>query len=285
MATLREIKRRIKSINSTAKVTHAMELVAAAKMRKSQEKAIESRPYTNTLTEVTQYLKPETHKKRHPLLTHGRSETQLLILLTTDRGLVGGLNLNVIRQISQSELKNIKYIVVGKKGSNFAAKTGQDIIASFASDEQEILDLARSLTKLAVDSFKTDEAQNVFLVYPDFQSTIKQVPTIVKLLPIALEETEETANIPTQQPTNLLFEPSADYILEKILPHHILTKIYQALLEAKASEHSARMVAMKNATDAANDLVDDLTLTYNQARQEAITNELLDIITAQSAFA
>lgn len=282
MATLREIKRRIKSINSTAKVTHAMELVAAAKMRKSQEQALLSRPYTSTLSQVIGYLTPETRKRRHTLLTTGRGETQLVILLTTDRGLVGGLNLNLFRQIAQSELKDIKFITVGKKGSSMAAKTGKDILAGFNADEQSILDLARSLTKLAIDTFKTGEAQNVFLVYPDFQSTIKQIPTITKILPIDIEEASESQS--TDIHPELLFEPSADYILEKILPHHILTRIYQAALEAKASEHSARMVAMKNATDAANDLVGDLTLTYNQARQEAITSELLDIITAQSAF-
>ena len=283
MATLREIKRRIKSINSTAKVTHAMELVAAAKMRRSQEKALLSRPYTNTLSQVIRYLAPEMHKKRHSLLTRGRGDTQLVILLSTDRGLVGGLNLNVLRLTRESELKNIKFIVVGKKGLSMTAKTGGDIIASFGSDQQPFLDLARSLTKLAIDTFKTGEAQNVFIVYPDFQSTIKQVPTITKLLPIELEVIGQEDN-QASLPDYLLFEPSADYILEKILPHHILTKIYQALLEAKASEHSARMVAMKNATDAANDLVTDLTLTYNQARQEAVTRELLDIITAQAAF-
>lgn len=282
MATLRDIKKRIKSISSTAKVTHAMELVAATKMRKSQEKALLSRPYTNTLAQVIGYLKPETHEKRHLLLTPGRGDTQLVLLLTTDRGLVGGLNLNVIRQTRESELKNIKFIVVGKKGTSMAAKTGSDIIASFGSDEQPFLDLARSLTKLTIDSFRTGEAQNVFIVYPDFQSTIKQVPTITKILPIDLDEAIVGGEATSDQ--ELLFEPSADYIVGKILPHHILTRIYQALLEAKASEHSARMVAMKNATDAANDLASDLTLTYNQARQEAVTRELLDIITAQAAF-
>lgn len=284
MATLREINRRRKSITNTAKVTHAMELVAAAKMRRSQEQALLSRPYTSTLSQVIHYLAPETHERRHTLLTKGSGETQLVILLTTDRGLVGGLNLNLFRQIAQSDLKDIKFITVGKKGSSMAAKTGKDIIASFNSDEQPILDLSRSLTKLAVDSFKTGEAQNVFLVYPDFQSTIKQIPTITKILPIDLTELEQSESLEPNNTPEPLFEPSPDYILEKILPHHILTKIYQALLEAKASEHSARMVAMKNATDAANDLVTDLTLTYNQARQEAITKELLDIITAQSAF-
>lgn len=290
MATLREIKRRIKSISSTAKVTHAMELVAAAKMRKSQEQALLSRPYTGTLSQVIGYLTPETHEKRHLLLTPGRGETQLVILLTTDRGLVGGLNLNVIRQVTQTEFKNIKYIVVGKKGTSFASKTGQELLASFNSDEQAVLDLARSLTRLAIDTFKTGEAQNVFIAYPDFQSTIKQIPTIAKILPIALEELKAADGQEPNQTGLLfeeklcLFEPSPDYILEKILPHHILTRIYQALLETKASEHSARMVAMKNATDAADDLVSDLTLTYNQARQEAITKELLDIITAQAAF-
>ena len=283
MAQIREIKRRIKSINNTAKVTHAMELVAAAKMRKSQEKALSSRPYTISLNEIISQLRSNTQENRHQLLMQTDSSSPLIILITSDRGLVGGLNLNVIREAAKNQYQKVKFVIVGKKGLNYSAKTGGDILASFMSDEQPFINLARTLTRLAVGSYVTKESNSVFIVYPNFQSTIKQTPTTTKLLPIEFADMEKPGTN-YQAPGTLLFEPSPDRILENILPHYVLTRIYQALLEAKASEHSARMVAMKNATDSANDLVDDLTLTYNQARQEAITKELLDIVTAQAAL-
>lgn len=281
MAQIREIKRRIRTIKNTAKVTHAMELVAAAKLRKAQEKTLSSRPYTSTLSQIIRRLQEKSHEAKHQLLTLGRGNWQMAILLTSDRGLVGGLNLNVIREIAKFESANLKFVTVGKKGTSLAARLNKEILASFLSDEQPFLDLARTLARLATGAFLTGEAASVYLVYPRFESTIRQVPTITRLLPIEFPDTAQPASPP---PPDLLFEPSSDHILERILPHHILTQIYQALLEAKTAEHSARMVAMANATDAAGDLVEDLTLAYNQARQEAITTELLDIVTAQSAF-
>ncbi len=291
MPQIREIKRRMKSINNTAKVTHAMELVAAAKMRKSQQKALLARPYTINLHQIIAELRPQTHKKIHNLLKTNNSNTSMVILLTSDRGLVGGLNLNVFRLLTsyqdQHQITRPKLVVVGKKGLSLTARTGGDVIASFGSEEIPFLDLARTITKLAIDSFLASEVASVFILYPNYESTVKQTPTIEKLLPIDLKlesATSQGVQETNSQMPDFLFEPSADQILEELLPHHILTRVYQKLLEAKASEHSATMVAMKNATDAANDLVDDLTLTYNQARQEAITKELLDIVTAQSAF-
>ncbi len=285
MAQIREIKRRIRTITNTAKVTHAMELVAAAKLRKAQEKTLSSRPYTNTLSQIINQLQSKSSEKRHQLLTAGRGNWQMVILLTSDRGLVGGLNLNVIREIAKFEYENLKFVTVGKKGTSLAARLNKEILASFLSDEQPFLDLSRTLLRLAVGAFLTGEAASVYLLYPRFESTTRQVPTIARLLPIEFEKNQDypTTQLPNY-PTDLLFEPSPDHILERILPHHVLTQIYQALLEAKAAEHSARMVAMTNATDAASDLAQDLTLAYNQARQEAITRELLDIVTAQSAF-
>lgn len=277
MAQIREIKRRIRTITNTAKVTHAMELVAAAKMRKAQEKTLSSRPYTNALSQIIHQLQSKSGEAQHQLLTAGRGSWQMVLLLTSDRGLVGGLNLATLREIAKFEAKNLKFVTVGKKGATLAARINKEISASFLSDEQSFLDLSRTLARLAIGAFLTGEAQSVFLLYPHFESTTRQIPTIVRLLPIELPHEDRL-------PTDLLFEPSPDQILERILPHHVLTQIYQALLEAKAAEHSARMVAMKNATDAARDLQEDLTLAYNQARQEAITTELLDIITAQSAF-
>lgn len=283
MATLREIKRRIRSINSTAKVTHAMELVAAAKMRKSQETALSGRPYTDTLHQILVQLATTAGEKTHELFVATGVRAQMVILVSTDRGLVGGLNLNVFRETMKLEAGNLKYVVVGKKGLSFATRSNAEVIASFHTEEQPFLDLARTLTKLAIRAFRAGAVGSVYVIFPRYESTIRQIPVIRKLLPIELKVEQPTIP-PSPHPTDLLFEPSTDVILQRILPHHVLTHIYQILLEAKASEHSARMVAMKNATDAANDLVADLTLTYNQVRQEAVTRELLDIVTAQSAF-
>lgn len=283
MAQIREIKRRIKSINNTSKVTHAMELVSAAKMRKAQEMALSSRPYTINLNEILGELRQKTNAANQKLLQSNTSERTMIIMLTTDRGQVGGLNINLFREIAKSDSKSIKFVVVGKKGTLFASKTGADLVASFVSDEKTGLELARTLTKLAVDSFTTGEVSSVKILYPDFQSTIKQVPTLKQVLPITLETSDQKPDT-SNQADDMIFEPTAEFVLQQILPHYVLTQIYQTIVEFKASEHSARMVAMKNATDAANDLVSDLTLTYNQARQEAITTELLDIVTAQSGL-
>src|SRR3989338_5256361 len=237
MAQIREIKKRIKSIQNTQKVTHAMELVAAAKMKKAQLSALSGRPYSLSLEGIIAEVKTKSAKLRHTLLAEKHSPNQIIILITSERGLAGGLNINLFREILSSDLKN-------------------------------------------------SQASKVSIMYPHFQSTIKQTPKLIQLLPIEFQAiSKDYPNVlTTLQSDNLIFEPSADGILESILPHHILTQIYQVLLEAKASEHSSRMIAMKNATDAAGDLVEDLTLTYNQARQETITKELLDIVTAQRAF-
>lgn len=280
MAQIREIKKRIKSIQNTQKVTHAMELVAATKMRRSQEAAVAGRPYSHTLHEILSKVQSASHEKRHRLLKTNSSPNQLIIVVSSDRGLAGGLNLNVFREILKAETRNTSFITIGKKATQFVAKSGLNLTASYGSEEIPFLQLARLLTKMVSDDFVAQKYSKVSLIYPHFQSVVLQVPTWIQLLPIPpISQIEE--EIPSG---DFLFEPSADLILDSILKHHVLTQIYQVLVETKASEHSARMVAMKNATDAAGDLIDDLTLTYNQARQEAITKELLDIVTAQKAF-
>ena len=282
MAQIREIKKRIRSVESTKKVTHAMELVSAAKMRKAQASALSARPYTQTLHEIlAQVGKQNKDEFAHPLASANDNQTQLIIIISSDRGLAGGLNLNMFREILRTDIKGAKYITVGKKARDFAAKTGSDLIASYTTEELPHFEIARILSKTAQEMFTKKEVGKVSLIYPYFESTIKQPPKWVQVLPIAsIEEISEE----TRAASDFLFEPNPSQIVDLILKHHILTQIYQALVEAKAAEHSARMVAMKNATDAAGDLVDDLTLTYNQARQEAITKELLDITTAQRAF-
>lgn len=294
MAQIREIKKRIKSVQNTKKVTHAMELISAAKMRKAQIAALAGRPYTLGLDEITQVIKAKLENITHELLKSNDSQDQLIIIVTSDRGLAGGLNINLFREIIRLEAKNAKFVTVGKKGTLFAAKASNDLLASFTSEEKSTIDLARALTKLATESFISKQVSKISIVYPHFVSTVKQEPRWTQILPIELDQPHPPTIQPSSakggsssggnHPTNLLFEPNMDQILQNILPHYVLTKIYQILLEAKASEHSARMVAMKNATDSAGELIDDLTLIYNQVRQETITTELLDITTAQKAF-
>lgn len=281
MAQIREIKKRIKSVTSTQKVTHAMELVAAAKMRKAQQLALAGRPYSTSLHEIMASVElAAKNESSQPLLVKNNSNKELIIIVSSDRGLAGGLNLNVFREILRSEIKNAQYITVGKKAKDFVAKTNGDLVASWESEEVPFINLARLLTKIATEGFISQTYNKISMIYAHFDSTVKQTPRWVQILPV--QPKEEIEEKPAS--SDFIFEPQADNILSSILTHHILTQIYQVLVEAKASEHSARMVAMKNATDAAEDLVDDLTLTYNQARQEAITKELLDIVTAQKAF-
>src|SRR3989344_5020893 len=261
MAQIREVKKRIRSIENTKKVTHAMELVAGAKMRKSQMAALAGRPYSVNLGEIIDEVKAKSARK-HELLKAKNAPGEIIILVTSDRGLAGGLNINLFREILAKEIKNAKFITVGKKATNFAAKSRFEILASFTSEEKSTLDLARTLSKMATNAYRQSQASKISLVYPHFESTIKQTPKWIQLLPIQINSIDQPTAQPTYHYDDLIFEPSADGILESILPHFILTQIYQILLEAKASEHSARMVAMKNATDAAGDLIDDLTLTY-----------------------
>ncbi len=281
MAQIREIKKRIKSVTSTQKVTHAMELVAAAKMRKAQALALAGRPYTTSLHEILASVQSATQtESTHPLLKNNDSDNQLIIIASSDRGLAGGLNLNIFREILRAEPKAAKYITIGKKARDFVVKTNGELIASWESEEIPFIDMSRTLTKMVTEAFVEKQVSKVSMIYPHYDSTVKQTPRWIQILPIPPRENIEEKH----DDMEFLYEPTADQILGSILTHHILTQIYQVLVETKASEHSARMVAMKNATDAAGDLVDDLTLTYNQARQEAITKELLDIITAQRAF-
>jgi len=242
-------------------------------MRRAQLAALSGRPYSTSLEEIIAEVKAKSAKARHTLLAEKRSADQIIILITSDRGLAGGLNINLFREIlsglpagRQVDFKNTQYITVGKKATKFAVKLGSDILASFLSEEKSPLDLARTLSKMAIDAFRKSQASKVSILYPHFESTIKQTPKWIQLLPIEFETRNQLPETSYQKGASLLFEPSADRILESILPHHVLTQIYQ------------------NATDAAIDLVDGLTLTYNQARQEAITKELSDIITAQKAF-
>jgi len=292
MANTRELRRRIKSIKNTSQITKAMQMVAATKMRRAQNQATSGRPYVENLSEALSRLIPRIDMEAHPLLTGNDSKTVGVVLLSTDKGLVGALNTNLVRTLaSHMSSGNIVYYTVGRKGRSFVARTGKDLKADFENLDVITFRQAKQLSKLVMDAFKTGEIGEAYLVYPQFVSTLRQEPKRVKLLPIDLESViPANAGIQLKKEDgndgnkDFLFEPDADALLDYLLVHHIEEQIYQALLETKASEHSARMIAMQNATDNAKELVSDLQLTYNQTRQASITTELLEITTAQIAM-
>ncbi|MDP2720912.1 MAG: ATP synthase F1 subunit gamma [bacterium] len=285
MASLREIRGRIRSIQNTAKITHAMELVAAAKMKRAQNLANSGKPYSNLVNNVIRSIANRINADSHPLLARTGGETAAIILFSTDRGLAGSINSNLFRELS-SLVGNLKFLTLGKKARNFVVKSGKNLLADFPLSDSSNLATVRPLASFIIDGFLKREFDQTYVVYTEFISTLKQIATIKQLLPIIsrgiLEEVAKEAE--TTEKLEPLFEPDPDTVLESILPQYILMELYQILLEAKASEHSARMVTMKNATENAGELVDDLTLTYNGIRQEVITKEILDISTAAIAL-
>ena len=297
MANTRELRRRIKSVKNTAQITKAMQMVAAAKMRKAQNQAINGRPYSLNLSSSLKRLLPLVELGAHPLLQSNDSKKATVIVLSTDKSLCGSLNTNLFRMLSQSDLLlgDNNFITVGKKARNFIAKSGKNLVADFENFDLVTYRMATQLSKMIMDSFLSGEIGEAYITYPHFGSALRQEPTKVKLLPVShselvseskemLKQVQHDDVVKDNGSGEYLFEPNAKALLDYVLVHHLQIKIYQALLETKASEHSARMLAMQNATDNALELVDDLNLTYNQTRQSAITKELLEITTAQAAM-
>ncbi len=308
MANTRELRRRIKSVKNTAQITKAMQMVAAAKMRKAQNQAINGRPYSFNLSSSLNKLLPLVELGSHPLLQSNESKKAFVVIFSTDKSLCGSLNTNLFRMLTQSDLlsSDNNFITVGKKARNFIARMGKNLVADFENIDTVTFRMATQLSKMIMDSFLTGEIGEAYITYPHFGSALRQEPTKLKLLPIKAEDVIEMVNshsgaerseaiesrsyrpdksgLQDDKGEEYFFEPDPNSLLDYILVHHIQIKIYQALLETKASEHSARMMAMQNATDNALDLVSDLNLTYNQTRQSAITKELLEITTAQAAM-
>ncbi|MCY3588956.1 MAG: ATP synthase F1 subunit gamma [Chloroflexi bacterium] len=283
MANTREIRRRIRSVENTAKITNAIQLVAASKMRRAQDRALQARPYAEKMQAVLGHLSgvagdPET---AHPLLERRDVNETTVILITPDRGLCGGLIANLERHTGEIVLGpeaggsgDISMIPVGRKGGDYFQRFGIDFRASF----QELGDYpglaeTQPISRIAIDDYTEGKVDRVLLVYASFVNTVSQVPVTVPILPVEPPASDEEASGETQY----IFEPSPQEVLADLLPRYVDLLVYQAVLEAAASEQSARMVAMRNATDAANDMIADLTLVYNKARQEQITSELLDI--------
>ncbi len=283
MSNIRLIRRRIKSVQNITQITKAMEMVAASKMKKAQEKANLGKPYAERIYQATKELAIHTEKKYHPLLSSGNPEGKVLaILVSTNKGLCGSLNTNLFRLVSQwvNEEKNIDFVTLGKKGQNFIVRTGKNLLADF-SNLPTFTEVVPSVNSFLVDGFLKGTYKEVYLVFNTFLTAFRQVPTKKMILPISSFGPE----LPPEEKkfSEFLIEPNVVDLLEHLLPHYLENQVRSAVLEAEASEHSARMMAMKNATDAASDLMLELTLLYNKARQEKITSEIADMVTARMA--
>jgi F-type H+-transporting ATPase subunit gamma len=297
MANLRDIRRRIKSVKSTSQITKAMELVAAAKMKKAQDQALAGRDYADKLNKVLVNLKDNTDEESHPLLGQREGSKELMLVISTQRGLCGGLNTNLLKKVRVEATEETEYVTVGKKLRQSIAKSGGKIVTDWEVEDPVPFNDAKPIAKFLTEQFLSGEYDKITVAFNNFVSTLTQTPHVSQLLPIqadALAEKQdyegvgkgEIAETDGAAALNMdyEFEPSAEGVLDKLLPLYINFQIYQMLVEARASEHSARMVAMKAATDNANKMVKELTLEYNKARQAAITAELLEITTAMKAM-
>ncbi len=284
MANLRDIRRRIKSIKNTAQITKAMQMVAASRMRRAQQSAVAGRPYSMLLDEIAAHLHAAGSDFTHPLIQERPIKKTCALVVTTDKGLCGALNTNLLREIVKDDPDGKKvYVTVGRKGRQFLARLGRTLLADFEIKDNFSFRDSKRISTFLIERYLKHEFDAVEIYYTRFINTINQKPERVELVPIGAHKLKFKDNAEVGV-GDYLFEPAAGQLLGKLLPFYVHFETYQTLLDAKASEHSARMVAMKNATDNAKELVTDLTLEYNKARQANITKELLEIATAQAVL-
>ena len=291
MPSTRDIRRRIKSVKNTAQITKAMQMVAAAKMRKAQQAALVGRPYADLMNAILAEAGPRIVSFKHPLMEIRAVRKRAVIVVSSDRGLCGGLNSNLFREAAKLDKNTTVFITAGRKASQFVARTKRNLAAEFSYKDTPTFAEARAISKFAQDLFLKGEADSVDILFTKFVSTLVQQPNTVPFLPVGkIKAVTAGVNAPAQElqgtgvRTDVFeFEPDEKTVLGALLPHSLNFQMHQILLEAKASEQSARMVAMKNATDNAKQLIKDLTLEYNKLRQANITKELLEITTAQMA--
>ena len=289
MANTQDIRRRIKSIRNTAQITKAMQMVAASKMRKAQQHALSGRPYAKLMNRVLVSLKGRTDPLLHPLLQVRPTRKELVLIISTDKGLAGALNTNLMREAAACDPEKTVYVTAGRKARQFVARTRRQLLADFELKDAPTILETKPISKFCVEKFLAGEVDKVTVLYTHFLNTINQKPVAQTLLPISqfvLEAAEKGGGANKSEKTATLeyiFEPSPQGVLDFMLPYYLQYQVFQMVLDARASEHSARMVAMKNATDNANQFIKDLTLEYNKMRQASITTELLEIATAQMA--
>jgi F-type H+-transporting ATPase subunit gamma len=287
MATLRDIQRRIRSVQSTQKITRAMKLVAAAKLRRAQERILAARPYANKMAELLGNLVNGADDNGHPLLEQREGPRRQIVIITADRGLAGAFNSSVIRRavelIRESSAAELTLVVVGRKARDFFRRRRHTIKRDMIGFWDRLAySHACELADYFMQQYLDDEVDEVFLLYNEFRSVAFQRPVRVQLLPIPRAETG--AGQETTEGVDYIYEPSADAILGDLLPRHVRMQVYRALMESLAGEYGARMTAMEAATKNAKDMIEVLTIQYNKARQEKITKELLDIVGGAEAL-
>ena len=281
MASMRDIKRRKSSIQSTGQITKAMKLVATVKLQKAKVKAEKTRPYSNCMYDTVQSILERCDTIQHPYLQGGDSPKKAVIVLSSNRGLAGGYNSNVVKLITRGELadQDLEIYAVGKKGKDALARAGYTIKmdSSQIAEEPTYADAA-ALGRVVLSSFAKGEIGEIWIAYTGFKNTVVHEPRLMKLLPVEREEGERQLEAPMN------FEAEEESILDMLIPNYITSLIYGALLESCASENGARMQAMDSATSNAEEMIEDLTLLYNRARQGSITQELTEIIAGASAI-
>jgi len=290
MPSLKDLRNRIASVKATRKITKAMQMVAASKMRKAQQGAVTGRPYADALDRILAGVSQFAGDFTHPLMEQREVRARAVVIVSTDKGLCGTLNSSLLREVAQFDPAATRFIAAGRKGAQYIVRTQRTLVAEFAYHDTPRFAEARAISKLVQDLFCQGEVDQVDLLFTRFVSTVAQRPTLRPFLPVDEKRLIELIG-GRREPdklmkgaTEFLFEPSAAQVFGALLPHYLNFEMFQVLLESKASEHSARMVAMKNATDNAHQLIKDLTLHYNKMRQAAITNELLEIATAAMAL-
>jgi F-type H+-transporting ATPase subunit gamma len=287
MPSTRDIRRRIRSVRNTRQMTKAMELVAASKMKKAQQAAMAGRAYAELMADMLATLANRIDETFHPFLVQRPVRTRGIILVTSDKGLCGPLNSNLFRLVLEIK-EPAKYAVIGRKGSQFLVRARRDLLADFQIHDRVPFGEVRAIAEFMVKQFLEGVVDTVEIIWPRFQNTLIQEPSRLPLLPLrnlkgTIEDLRHRAGVSVVKPDDreMLFESSAHDVLSALLPLYVNREVYHQVLDAKASEHSARMVAMKTAKDNASKLIDDLTLEYNKARQAAITQEIIEIAAAQ----
>lgn len=286
MPSVRDIRRRIRSVQNTGKVTNAMSLIAASKMRRAQNAVLQGRPYAEKILEVIAHLAAQPGgdewAEAQPLLEVRPVQRIGLLAITPDRGLAGGLHSSINRRVAQFILQQsapVRTIIVGRKGRDFMVRSGQDLKAVFTDlGDRPALTDTTPISRLLIEAYTEGEVDEVYIAYARFISTMSQQAVVEKLLPVT------PASLSGTERVGYIYEPDAITVLGALLPQFVDMEVYHTLLEAIASEQSARMVAMRNATDNANSLTEELTLVMNKLRQDTITNELLDLVGGQVAL-
>lgn len=296
MASLKEVRKRIGSVKNTQKITRAMKMVAAARLRKAQDAITAARPYSVALTQVVRDLAEHAGRDAHPLLAEKSGERILLIVMTSDRGLAGGFNAQINRKVTELlngdwAKKDVRMQIIGRKGNDYSKRRFEEQIESFKNAPTSVtaLEVAREITNEAIEAFLEDKVDKVVVLYNEFVSAMTQNVTVAQLLPVEPVEAEPSDDDAEEENADsnsgdFLYEPSKEDLLKHLVPLAVQNSVFKSCLESIASEQGSRMSAMDSATNNAGDMISKLTLIYNRARQAAITTELTEIVSGAESL-